>query len=186
MQDKRVKDLMLSLDEYATVSADSTIREALMALDEAQLGLDDDRHHHRAVLVLDDGGKVLGKLTHWAILRRLEPSFIKTEDLVALTRAGLTQEFVQSLEARFAGFTDSLSLMCSEAARTRARDAMVPINESIDEDAPLAEAIHEMVLHHAQSMLVTRGGEVVGILRLSDVFQEVADLIRELPPSGRG
>ncbi len=35
-----------------------------------------------------------------------------------------------------------------------------------------------MLGSRAQSLLVTRGGEVVGILRLSDVFEEVADMIR--------
>jgi CBS domain-containing protein len=183
MEVKSVKDLMLSLDEYATVSADSTVREALIALDEAQLGLDDDRHHHRAVLVLDTDGEVAGKLTHWAIMRRLEPTFLKTRDLVKITQAGLTQEFIDQLEDQFSGFTNTLSLMCAEAAKTKARDAMVPVNESIDEDATLATAVHEMVLHHVQSMVVTRNDEVVGILRLSDVFQEVARLIRNAPPA---
>ena len=54
---------------------------------------------------------------------------------------------------------------------------MVPIGESIDEDALLTEAIHQMVLMHALSIPVTRHGEVVGILRQSDVFEEVADII---------
>jgi hypothetical protein len=31
-------------------------------------------------------------------------------------------------------------------------------------------------------MVVTRDGQVVGILRLSDVFQEVAERIRNAPP----
>jgi len=183
MEEKRVKDLMLSLDEYATIAADSTIREALIALDEAQLGLDDDRHHHRAVLVLDEVGKVAGKLSHWAILRRLEPSFLQTRDLVSITQAGgLTQDFIESLENEFSGFTNTLALMCAEAAKTKAREAMVPVNESIDEDAPLSDAVHEMVIHHVQSMVVKRDDELVGILRLSDVFQEVAQLIRNAPP----
>jgi CBS domain-containing protein len=182
MKEKQVKDLMLSLDEYATISADSTIRDALIALDEAQLGLDDDRHHHRAVLVLDEKGRVAGKLSHWAIMRRLEPKFLKTQDLVRISQAGLTKEFIESLEAQFSGFTNTLALMCAEAAKTKARDAMVPVNESIDEEASIADAVHELVIHHVQSMVVTRDGEVVGILRLSDVFQEVAHLIRDAPP----
>jgi len=181
MEEKHVKDLMLSLEEYATVSADSTIREALIALKEAQLGLDDDRHHHRAVLVLDGDGKVAGKLTHWAIMRRLEPTFLKTRDLVRISQAGLTQEFLESLETQFAGFTDTMALMCAEAAKTKASDAMVPVNESIEEEASLADEVHEMVIHHVQSMVVKRDDEVVGILRLSDVFQEVARRIRSAP-----
>ena len=182
MKEKTVKDLMLPLDEYATVSARSTIREALTALDKAQLGLDFDRHNHRAVLVLDEAGQVVGKLSHWAILRSLEPKFLQHDDLASLARAGLTPEFVQSLQERFSGMTGSLTRMCLEASRLEAREAMVPTGESIDEDAPLTEAIRLMVLHHEQSKLVTKKNEVVGILRLTDVFDEVADIIRGFEP----
>ena len=45
MDRKRVGDLMLSLDEYATVPAEATIREALLALDKAVPRLDAVAHH---------------------------------------------------------------------------------------------------------------------------------------------
>lgn len=175
---KKVKELMLALDDYATVPSEATIHEALVALSKAQMGLTNNRHHHRAVLVLDKGGQVVGKLTHWTILRSLEPSFFGEADHAALSRSNLSQEFIQALEQRFSRMRRDLTAMCREAARVRVNDAMVPVNESIDEEAGLSEAIRTMVLGHWQSVLVTRQGAVVGILRLSDVFEEVADLIR--------
>ena len=178
MEEKRVRDLMLSLNEYATIGAESTIQEALVALTKAQLGLTHDRHQHRAVLVLDQNGNVVGKLSHWAILRSLEPKFLKHDDVASLSRTGLTDEFIQSMQNSFSVFTGSLTQMCRYAARIKAKDAMVPLGESIDEDAPLTEAIRKLVMKHIQSLPVTRDGNVVGILRLTDVFEEVADMIR--------
>jgi len=169
---------MISLGEYATVQEDKTILEALEALEESQRVLAGERHQHRAVLVLDDRGQVVGKLSHWAILRSLEPQFIKRDDLAALSRAGLSEDFIRSMEESYSLFTGSLEGMCRAAARVRARDAMVPVNQSIEENAPLSEAIRQLVLAHAQSTLVTRGDQVVGILRLSDVFEEIAGHIR--------
>lgn len=179
MKEKRVRDLMLALDEYATIGADKTLREALEALEalsQAQLVIQD-RHHHRAVLVLDKDGKVLGKLSHWAILRALEPKFLKTDDMASLSRAGLTEEFIASMQQGFSLFTGSLEQLCRYAAQIKAKDAMVPVGESIDENASLTDAIRMLTMKHVQSMLVTRGKQVVGILRLSDVFQEVAETI---------
>jgi CBS domain-containing protein len=177
MEQKRVRDLMLSLEEYATIGADKTIREALEALSKSQLGLTQDRHQHRAVLVLDQEKKVLGKLSHWAILRALEPKFLKTDDVASLSRAGLTEEFIKTMEQGFNMFTGSLEQMCRYAARLKAKDAMVPVGESIDENASLTDAIRMLTMKHVQSLPVTRGDQVVGILRLSDVFQEVAEII---------
>jgi len=178
MKQRKVRDLMLPLSGYAVVQAGGTVREALDVLNSAQREVPPDRYMHRSVLVRNDRGKVIGKLSHWAILRSLEPRFPKFEDEAAMSRAGLTEEFIQSVQNTISLFTGSLEQMCRAAARIKAEDAMVPVRESIDEDAPLTEAIHQRVLKHAQSMLVTRDGDGVGILRQSDVFQEVAEMIR--------
>lgn len=177
MAPRLVKDLMISLDEYATIRADQTIAQALEALGKAQLGLTADRHQHRAVLVLDERGDVLGKLSHWAVLRSLETSLLRTSDLASLDRAGLNEDLIQSLREKVSEFGGSLEHMCAVAGRTRVSAAMVPVGQSIDETSTLAEAVRVLVRTHAQSLPVTRGDRVVGILRLSDVFEAVADLI---------
>lgn len=178
MEEKKVKDLMLSLDEYATISRDATILEALAALSNAQMGLDNNRHHHRAVLALDPDGQVVGKLSHWAIIRSLEPKLLCEKDVQSLARAGLKADFIQRLSSGLSLFSGDLSRMCRDAATIRVRDAMIPIEDGIDENSPITEAIHMLVMTHDYSTIVTRKGEVIGILRLSDVFEEVADVIR--------
>ncbi len=178
MSEPIVKDLVLPLSSYATISEDATIQAALQALSKAQLGLTNDRHHHRAILVLDAGGKVVGKLSHLAILRSLEPRLLNQQDVVSLSQAGLSQDFISTMLESLSLFHGSLKLLCEAAARVRVRDAMTAIEESVDENARVTEAIHLMVLKRLQSLLVTRKGEVIGLLRLSDVFEQVADIIR--------
>jgi CBS domain-containing protein len=178
MEMKTVKDLMVSIAEYATVPAEASLRDALRALDNAQLGLTDDRHHHRAVLVLDDTGAVIGKLSHWAILRSLEPRFFTSADTSALDAAGFSSEFIGHLEEGLTRHFGNLEFLCEKASRIKAKAAMVPAGESIDASALLIEAIHQLVVTHVQSLPVTRGEKTVGILRLSDVFEAVADIIR--------
>ena len=178
MEEKKVKDLMLPLEEYANVSGERTVHEALRALDKAQLGLTDNRQHHRAILVLDEDGEVAGKLSHWAILRKLEPRFLNTDELSVFSKANINPDYVSDMEESLTGFISSLSTLCRRAAGIKAKDAMVPVSESIDENESLVAAIHQLVASHVQSVLVTREGKTIGILRLSDVFEEVADAIR--------
>jgi predicted transcriptional regulator len=82
------------------------------------------------------------------------------------------------MRQQLAPFGGSLARMCRQAAQVRVSEAMVSAGDAIDGIAPLTEAIRMMVLHHVQSLLVTSGGSVTGILRLSDLFEEVADVIR--------
>ena len=39
------------------------------------------------------------------------------------------------------------------------------------------EAIHQLVMGRHQSLLVTKGKDIVGILRLTDVFREISNKI---------
>ena len=73
---------------------------------------------------------------------------------------------------------DRISANCLRAGSMKIKDLMIPATECIDEDAPLTEAIHKIVMWQTLSILVKREGEVIGILRVSDLFAEIADNIR--------
>ena len=45
--------------------------------------------------------------------------------------------------------------------------------EYVSEEASLEMACHQLVMGHHQSLLVTRGDDIVGILRLTDVFNAI-------------
>jgi len=58
------------------------------------------------------------------------------------------------------------------------RDVCTPATAGIDAQASLADAGAAFVRHQTLSLLVQRGGRTVGILRLSDLFDELARQIR--------
>ena len=62
-----VKDLMVPLSEYATVSEDATLYEAVLSLEKAQENFEDKhtRYRHRAILVLDKKGDVSANSANW-------------------------------------------------------------------------------------------------------------------------
>jgi CBS domain-containing protein len=180
MERKVVKDLMLSLEEYAVVPEDATLQEAIEALDEAQRKVPPGRQPHRAVLVVDKRGKVVGKVGHLAFLKALEPKYMFLGNVEALSRAGLSEEFIQSMMENLRFWKRSLDETCSAARRLKVKDIMHPAEHSIDENGTLAEALHKFIVWQTLSLLVTRRGEVVGILRLSDLFDEMARYIRGL------
>jgi predicted transcriptional regulator len=177
----RVKDLMVPLEEYATVSEDATLYEAVVALEEAQKGFDQTRDRHRAILVLDKQGKVVGKLSQHDVIRGLEPSYDRIGDFRGSSRMGFSPEFIRSLLKNYALWEKPLKEICRKAAEIKVKDIYyTPTKgEFVREEDTLNTAIHHLIVGHHQSLLVTRGHDVVGILRLSDVFREVCQMIRE-------
>ena len=175
-----IKDLMVPIEKYATVPQDATLYEAILALEKAQLTLDASRHKHRAILVLDESGKVLSKITMKNILVALEPNYGKLEGTEVLARSGYSPELIKSMLEKQALWTEPLQFVCNRATKLKVSDFIKAPGEGeyVDENATLGEAIHQLIVYPYHSLLVTSGDEVVGILRLSDVFTKICDIIR--------
>ncbi|MBW2117787.1 MAG: CBS domain-containing protein [Deltaproteobacteria bacterium] len=177
METIRVKDLMVPLEEYATVSEKATLFEAVMALEKAHEELDRSRfkYLHRAILVLDKNNNVLGKISQLDALRALEPKYKQMGDTGTISRAGFSPQFLKSMMERYSIFVGTLQDICVKAAKLKVKDFMYTPGEGeyIEESANLGEAIHQLVMGHHQSLLVVRDERIVGILRLTDVFREV-------------
>jgi CBS domain-containing protein len=175
-----VKDLMLPLSEYTTVSEEATLYDAVLTLEKAQQTFDPKKHRHKAVLVYDKNNKVVGKLGQLDILKTLEPKYAEMGDLGPLSRAGFSPEFLKSMIEKFALWDKSLSDICSKAAGLKVKDIMYTPTEGeyVEESASLGEAIHQLVMGHHQSLIVTRGEQIVGILRLVDVFKRVCEAMK--------
>jgi CBS domain-containing protein len=174
MDSRQVKDLMVSLDQCPVVPEDATLREAVLALEEAQKNLPPGRQPYRAVLVVDDKKRIAGKIGQLAVLTALEPRYSVIGDLESLSAAGVSEEFVSSMMEHYRFFQEDLRHLCSRTSRILVKEVMRPVKQSIDENATLPEAIHKMVIWQTLSILVTRGEEVVGLLRLSDLFDAIA------------
>jgi CBS domain-containing protein len=175
-----VKELMLPLGDYATVSVDATLREAVLALEKAQQALDVSRHKHRAILVLDENNKVVSKITMKDILVALEPNYGKLEGMEVLERSGYSPDMIKGMLEDNALWVEPLQFICERAAGLKLGDFIqAPSDdEHIDENATLGEATHQLIISPYLSLLVTSGDEVVGILRLSDVFAKICDIIK--------
>jgi len=179
-----IKDLMVPLEEYATVSDEATLFEAVSTLENAQESLDREKYLylHRAILVYDKNNKIVGKISQLDILRALEPKYENLGDLGKLSRTGFSPRFLKTMLKQEALWDSPLRDICTKAGSYKVKSFMyVPTEgEYIAEEASLDEAIHLLVMGHHQSLLVTRGKdkEIVGILRLTDVFAEVFQIMK--------
>jgi CBS domain-containing protein len=180
MTKKLVKDLMVPLDEYPLVKKHDTLLDVIRALDEGQKRLPPGRQPYRAVLVADEHGKVVGKIGQLAFLTALEPKYSLLGDLGKLDTTGLSPELVNLLMEHHRFFEDSLPDLCRRGSAVRAEDTMHPLAESVDENASLSDAIHKIVMWQQLSLLVTRGDDAVGLIRLSDLYDEVARQMQSL------
>jgi CBS domain-containing protein len=173
---------MVPLAEYATVPEDATLYDAVLALEKAQAEFDETRYYrHRAVLIYDKEENIVGKLSQLDMLKALEPKYEQITQKRGPHRFGFTKDYLKSMYDELGLWDKPLNNLCQKAAQKKVKNMMYTPAEGeyVAEDTMLDTAIHQLVVGHHHSLLVTRDEEIVGILRVGDVFREVCQRIKE-------
>jgi CBS domain-containing protein len=187
MKELKIGDLMLPAGDYASIHQDASILEGILALNEAQQReFEDDpgRHRDRAVLVKDAQGEIIGKLSMWSIIGCLEPKYDRvlggSASSKAASRVGSARTMIGEMMESSYLWCSRLRTIADESAHLTIKDLLHAPREKelIDEAASLERAIHQLVAGHFMSLLVTRDGRIIGLLRLVDVFDAVSRMIR--------
>ncbi len=166
--EKKVKDLMIPITEYSTVPVDALVQDAIKML----MGALNQSGAHRSVVVVDEQGDVMGILTLRDLIKALEPRSLDPDAvrgsiswLVENTDPGVYPE---------GQFTQRSKL---EAKKT-VREVMGKLYLiTIGDEAPLLKAVHIMLQNNVGSLPVLRDGKLVGMIRISEIFQEIGNVI---------
>ncbi len=183
MKTNNIKDLMVPLADYATVTQDASLFDVVQALTTAQERFNHSKYPHRAVIVLDTNGKMVGKVDQLDVLRALEPKYREMQDRQGLAKFGFSRTFMKSLLTNYHLWDSPLRDICIKGASIPVSSVMHTLEEGelIEENATLDEAIHQLVLGRYQSLLVMKAEFVTGVLRLSDVFEAFSRIIGQCP-----
>lgn len=170
------KDLMVPISEYATVEIGTPLIEAVQALEKAQDMYKESKYQHRAVLVLDKSGNVVGKITQLRALQAIEPKFDYVDDINELKNLKFSDDYLVRLRSAYRDQGKIINkTTLSKAANKKVEEFMQDHSsgEYITEDGSLDQAIHKLVSGKHLSLLVTKDEKITGILRVADVFAAV-------------
>lgn len=187
MQQQTAATLMIPVKNYASISAAATVLDGIQALEQAQrIETEQDPAHHRdrALLVMDDRGEVVGKLSMWAVIACLAPRFDHVEGNAASSRAasriGSARTIIESVMRGSHVWRSRVAVVAAKTGRLRVGDLVSAPrdDELIDEHASLEQAAHQLVGGRYLSLLVTSERRIVGVLRLVDVYEAVCVVIK--------
>ncbi len=178
MKTKPVEDLMTPLSRCATVSKDASLGEAAAVLKNSQ-NESGTKYPDQTVLILDDKHRVVGKVDMICLLRALEPKYDQMLPQKHSYHLGFSLKFQKTMLEQLRLWEGPMEHICQKAASRKVESFMVKPEEGefIKLDATLDQAIHQLVMGFHGSLLVADGKEIVGILKLTDVFDEVSNAI---------
>src|SRR5665648_147550 len=158
---KRVKELMIPLEDYPHIPYWFTLRQAMAIVREAAIKFEG-AFEPRAVLVFDEKYQLMGILTLRDMIKGLEPKFLQETSLV-------------KMDPNLTVLMGDLSGPSMRAASQRpVSEVMSPIRATVDGSAPIAKALYLMIKENVGLMPVMQAGKVAGMVRLSDLFNEIA------------
>ena len=178
---QKVKDRMIPLENYPTISPDATLREAALSMRalfcELEAGMCTEAGP-RTILVIDKAGKLIGILDFKRFLETMIPE-IAGGLSARLSALGVSIAFAQAdaetLDESRLGFRARVI----KNAEAKVRDIMLKVRGAIDADARLVDGMKQMFRNKIIVLPVYEDGKLVGVLRDTDLFLAVADVLED-------
>ncbi|MBC8430892.1 MAG: CBS domain-containing protein [Desulfobacterales bacterium] len=178
---RKVKDRMIPIENYSTIGPDATLKEAALSLRTSYCELETGMCTEigpRTVMVVDDTGKLVGILDFNSFLVTLIPE-IAGGLSAKLEALGVSIAFAQADAASLDEASQGFRARVIKNAGTKVRDIMMKIKGTIDAGDSLLNGLKKMFRNKITVLPVYEDDKLVGVLRDTDFFLAVADILEE-------
>ena len=172
--EKKVKDIMTGIENYSSVSVNTTVKEAILQLMNSLTELVSSSRireaGHRSLLVFDEKKNLVGLLSIKDLIKGVRPFYL------SVPRSSMA-ESVRFSHVMTSGWDGLFTIQLKALADKKVGELTLESTPMIDEDSNLME-VAEMLFKTKQTrLIVTSGKKVVGILREQDLFFEIVNII---------
>ena len=164
--ERLVGDIMKPLTNLATVSAETTIKNAAYILKNAIIS--QSAGESLNYLLVFENKKLVGMLGIMDLLSATNPPDLKDQWFRGWNVSGWTQPV--AMKGMF-------GIRCRSLADRPVREILSPMTIMVKAGDTLDTAVGLMAEHHKETIPVVSGGSVVGIVRDVDIFTEMAAVI---------
>ena len=181
MEKMKVRDLMRPIDVFLRISVHATLAETIDALNEAEKQFLAGHVISRLVIVYDDAGDVVGKMSPIDVVQGLEPSYDSFDFLKGIPHHYTPPSTVEYMKESLRFWQKPLSELCRKATHVKISDFIKPLTPDrvAAADDRMDVAFHLLLVSRQDSVFVTDGGHIIGILRFFDVYKKILQTMRE-------
>ena len=179
MKTKLVNELMVPISDYATIHENANMADAMRAFESEKRRYGTSPYRHQSLVVLDEKRHVVGRLSQVDMMRALEPGYRAIGESRWVGRMSLSLKVLKQMREQFQLWEQPLEAMCGAMSQAKVKDYMQEPTEGefVTENDTLNVAAHRIVMGRHHSLLVTRDREIVGILRSTDLFNALYDMM---------
>jgi DNA-binding response OmpR family regulator len=172
--EKKVKDIMTDINDYMTVSVNTTVKEAIMellnSLNELVTSSRIRETGQRALLVFDEKKNLSGILSIKDLIKEVRPFYL------SIPKSSMA-ESVRFSHVMTSGWDELFTIQLKALADKKVGELTLEPTPMIDENANLMEVADKLFNTKQTRLIVTSGKKAVGILREQDLFFEIANIV---------
>ena len=182
--EKRVKDIMSRMEEYDKVDMETSLCHALRILEENHEKIKSGvpGTFHKTLFVTGASKKIIGKLSIYDLIRGLVPEPAKELEAsrafysVLSSRAVAVADEVGRIQEGFGWLRSNFCDLVNKECKKKVKDVMSPIHPLLKEDDSINKAIYVMFRENIRQPVVTRDGEIVGVVSIMDIFPVLLEI----------
>ena len=169
-REKTAAEIMIPIEDYTSVQADSTVREGIEVLKDAyEKFLSTGKimeSGHRAIAVFE-GSKVVGVLTMQKLLEAIRPEYLSAPK----------PSMAESMQYSTMFWTGLFSTQVKKLKERKISDVMRECPPAVAADANLMEVADTMYSEGRRRVVVEENGRVIGVIREQELFYEISKII---------
>lgn len=183
MEKMKVRELMRPIEEFPRISSQASFMKAVDALEKAQREFSSGAAPQRILVVYDEAGKIVGKLSPRDLVQGLEPNYDTIDNLKTVPHYRVGQSTLDAMKKEFRLWQKPLAEMCRKAYSVKIENFIrLPTpDHMVNGDDKMDQAFHLFVVGQHDSLFVKEGETIVGLIRFSDVYRKITQTMRECP-----
>lgn len=173
----RVKDLYIKIDDYPNVSLDAPIGHAIHIMNHVL----EDENKYRNILVLDDDDHLQGYLSLRDLIRAVGPEYLqKRHPDVKGNQPFYSEEITEDFAALSLFWEEGFTAKLHNELTKPVSDYMTLMQDQLSLEDHMSKSMYLMLLHDVIVLPVVEEGQVIGVIRQVDVFDRIAKSVEKV------
>ena len=176
LDDLRVKDVYVKIDEYPNISQHAPIGYAINMMHNVLRN----KSKFRTLLVLDDDDHLKGYLSIRDLIRAVGPDYLhKKKPDVKGHQPFNIEGLDQDLSALALIWQEGFTLKLHDELKKPVKEHMTLMEDFVTTEDSIAKCLYLMLFHDVLILPVVEKERVVGVIRLIDLFDRIANNVEE-------
>ncbi len=171
----QIKDVYIKIDDYPNISEHAQVGNAFHLMHHVL----EDKNKFRTILVLDDDDHLKGYLSLRDLIRAVGPDYLH-KSRPDIKGHQPFSGFSQDLTSLSMLWQDEFVLNIQDELAKPVSDYMTLMEDHVSMDDTITKCIYLMLLRDVLILPVVEEEQVLGVVRLVDVFDRIADSVDKL------